>query len=36
MIFECQSSIHASVNIHIDVQARISMQGHFAMDVRKQ
>ena len=37
MIFGCQSSIiHTSVDIHIDIQARISMQGHFAMDSRKQ
>jgi len=37
MIFGCQSSIiHTSVDIHIDIQARISMQGHSAMDIRKQ
>jgi len=36
MIFGCQSSIlHTSVNIYIDTQARISMQGHFTMDVRR-
>ena len=37
MIFGCQSSIiHISVDIHIDIQARISMQGHSAMDTSKQ
>jgi len=37
MIFGCQSSIiHTSVDIHIDIQAPISMQGHSAMDIRKQ
>jgi len=37
MIFGCQSSIiHSSVDIHIDIQARISMQGQSAMDIRKQ
>ena len=37
MIFGCQSSIiHISVDIHIDIQARISMQEHSAMDIRKQ
>jgi len=37
LIFGCQSSIiHTSVNIHIDIQARISIQGHSAMDIRKQ
>jgi len=36
MIFGCQSwIIHASVDIHIDIQAGISMQGHSAMDIRK-
>jgi len=36
MIFGYQSSIiHASVDIHIDIQARISIQGHSAMDIRK-
>jgi len=35
--FGRQSSIiHTSVDIHIDFQARISMQGHSAMDIRKQ
>jgi len=35
MIFGCQSSIiHASVDIHIDIQARISMQGHPIIDIR--
>ena len=33
----CQSSIiHTSVDIHINIQAGISMQGHSAMDIRKQ
>jgi len=37
MIFGCQSSIiHTSVDIHIDIQAWISKQGHFATDIRKQ
>jgi len=37
MIFGCQSSIiHTSVGILIDIQARISMQGHSAMNIRKQ
>jgi len=37
MIFACQSSaIHASVDIHIDIQAGISMQGHSSIDIRKQ
>ena len=27
--------IHTSVDVHIDIQARISMQGHSAMDIRK-
>jgi len=37
MIFVCQSSIiHTSLDIHIDIQAGVSMQGHSAMDVRKQ
>ena len=36
MIFGCQSSItYTSVDIHIDIQAGISMQGHSAMDIRK-
>jgi len=36
MIFGCQSSvIHTSVDIHMDIQARISLQGHSAMDIRK-
>ena len=36
MIFGCQCSIiHTSVDIHIDIQAGISMQGHSAMDIRK-
>jgi len=35
MIFRCQSSIiHTSVDIHTGIQARISMQGHSAMDIR--
>jgi len=25
-----------NVDIHIDIQAQISMQGHSAMDIRKQ
>jgi len=34
MIFGCQPSIlHTSVDIHIDIQARISMHGH-TIDVR--
>jgi len=37
MIYGCQSSIiHTSVDIYIDIQAGISMQGHSAMDIRKQ
>ena len=37
MIFGCRSSIiHRSVDIHIDIQAGISMQIHPAMDIRKQ
>jgi len=37
MIFGCQSLItHTSVDIHIDIQAWISMQGHSSMDIRKQ
>jgi len=37
MIFGCQSSIiHTSVDVHIDIQVRISMQGHSAMDIREQ
>jgi len=37
MIFGCQSSIiHKSVDIHVDIQARISLRGHSAMDIRKQ
>jgi len=36
-IFGCQSSItHTSVDIHLDIQAGISMQGHCAMDIRRQ
>jgi len=36
MIFRCQSSIiHTSVYIHIDIQAGISMQGHFTVDIRE-
>jgi len=36
MIFGCQSSIiHTSVDIHLGIQARISMQGHSTMDIRK-
>jgi len=35
--FGRQSSIiHTSVDIHIDTRARISMQGHFATDIREQ
>jgi len=37
MIFGYQFSIiHTSVDIHIDIQPGISMQGHSAMDIRKQ
>jgi len=37
MVFGCQSSfIHTSVDIHIDIQAGVSMQGHYAIDIRKQ
>jgi len=37
MIFESQYSIiHTSVDIHIDIQARISLQGHSAINIRKQ
>jgi len=37
MIFGCQSSIiYTSKDIHIDIQARISLQVHSAMDIRKQ
>jgi len=37
MIFGCQSSIiHTSVDIHVDILAGISMQGHSAMDIRSQ
>jgi len=28
--------LSVQVDIHIDIQARISMQGYFAMDIRKQ
>jgi len=36
MIFGCQSPIiHTSMGIHINIQAEISMQGHSAMDIRK-
>ena len=36
MIFGCQFSItNTSVDIHIDIQAGIFMQGHSAMDIRK-
>jgi len=35
--FGCQYSIiHTSVDIHIDIQAGISMQGYSEMDIRKQ
>jgi len=35
--FRIQSSIiRARVDIHIDIQAGISMQGHSATDIRKQ
>jgi len=37
MIFGCQSSIiRPSVDIHIDIQAGISVQGRPAIDVRRQ
>jgi len=37
MIFGCQSSIiQTSVDIHIDIKAGISIQGHSAMDIRKE
>jgi len=37
MIFGCQSLIiHTSVDIHIDIQAWISMHGYSAMGIRKQ
>jgi len=37
MIFGCQSSIiHTGVDIHIDIQAGISTQGHPAINIRKQ
>jgi len=37
MIFGCQSLIiHTSVDIHVDIQAGISIQGHSEMDIRKQ
>jgi len=37
MVFGCQSSIiHNSEDIHTDIQAGISMQGHVATDIRKQ
>jgi len=32
---EVSSIIHTSVDIHIDIQAEISMQGYSAMDIRK-
>ena len=36
MIFGYQYSIiHTSVDIYIDIQARISLQGHSVMDIRK-
>jgi len=36
MIFGCHSSIlHTSVDINIDIQARISMQGHSTMNVHE-
>ena len=32
MMFGCHSSIiHTGVDIHIDIQAEISMKGHFVM-----
>ena len=37
MMFGCQSSIiHTSVDIHIDIQGGISIQGHSEIDIRKQ
>jgi len=30
------SVIHTSVDIHIDIQAGLSEQGHSAMDIREQ
>jgi len=37
MIFGCQSSIiHTIVDIHIDIQAVISRQGHSTTGIRKQ
>jgi len=36
IIFGCQTSfIHTRVDIHINIQVRISMQGHSTMDIRK-
>jgi len=36
MIFGCQSSIlHTRVDIHINIKAGISIQGHSTIDVRK-
>ena len=36
MIFGCQCSIiNTSVDIHIDIQAGISIEGYSAMDIRK-
>ena len=36
MIFGCQSSvIYASVDIHIAIQAGVSMPGHSAIGIRK-
>jgi len=33
--FWMSSFIHTRVDIHIDIQAGISMQGHSSMDIRK-
>jgi len=36
MIFGCQFSIiHTSVDVNIDIQARITMQGHSEVDIRE-
>jgi len=36
MVYECHSSIfHTSVDIHIDIQAGIFMQGHSTIDIRE-
>ena len=36
MIFGYYSVIHTCVDIQINIQAGVSMQGHCAMDIRKQ